>query len=177
MGSSDKVKVSIWPFVAIGAVLVVVLLGASIWNEVRTEDKLDKLRVHARVIYEAHRGELVDLVKAGSWKNLEGINDTEKGARQVYVIRKKEGVGWEILCGGREYLQNLNKMCTEENLDPSLVENLLRVVDMETTVSIRGEKIKGLIFGDRNLFAFVPIRGDGDFLGWMVVKMSQTREF
>lgn len=176
MAGSDKVKVSVRPFVAIAVVLAAVLFGASGWNQVRMYDKLDKLRAHAQAIYVAHEEEIIALAKVGSWKDLEGINDAEKEARRVYVMRRKEGVGWEILCDG-EFVRELGKVCEKVDLGPSTAEKVLKEVDMERATSLRGREVGNLVFGERSLFAFVPIKEKGQFLGWMVVKMHQAREF
>lgn len=174
---SDKIKISIWPFVVISLVILVAVgIGFTI-NNSRTSQKIEKVTNQIEKIRDAHSSEFVeiarltDIVKSSNL--LDKINAPEQGIYNIYVLRKISD-GYNLYKGSYPYYNYNNVWDYDVPLNKEQVDKLNKILNPEKTITSSESIFDNLWWDKDNLYAFAPIKENEKVIGYVVLKVGKS---
>lgn len=166
------IKISFLPIIAISFIIVVLILIASIWDQSRTYQKLERLAAQSQQIYKAHAedfvkiAELTDPILAGNLLN--EINAPERGVYNIYVLRNTSEGMRLLIRAGKDWKEDVL-------LNPEQERKVKNVVDDSKTTTSTDEIFKNFWWGDNSLYAFTPIKRGDSTIGYVMVVLPKSR--
>ena len=163
------VNINFLPLVTIATIIVISIVAASLWNQVRTQTKLSKIQTHSEAIYKAHQNEFADVIKTNIKTNYESfldkINFPEKGIYEVSILTKDSSGNYMF-----------HNRWDEGSLSTDVTDKLNSLLSNEHSVSTTENILSTNQYGD-SLYVFTPIKNTNgsDVLGFVVVGVRRDQ--
>ncbi|MDO8551172.1 MAG: hypothetical protein Q7S03_00615 [bacterium] len=165
------------PLLFVFLFIVVLIFVGFIWDNVRTQAKLNKIGEHAQAIYKAHPQEFAEIasfkepLKAGRYLNQ--INAPEKGVYRVRVVRKADNK-WKLISINYYSIPYYDQPANERELSEEEKTLFEKVADDRDTTTTTDALLNTEYDSQDNLYAIVPIHST-ETSAFLVISTKRTR--
>lgn len=169
--TNDKsyLKINFLPLIVISLLILVSILGASFWNEARTESKLARIQEHTERIYEAHKDEFVTAIKSTERNSygyfINQVNVPERGIYNVSILIKDDKGNYSI-----------RNSWSTEGVDVEVANRLNSILSNEKAISTSEDIFANDPNEEGKLSAFTPIKEGGKVIGFVMVSVRKDQD-
>ena len=174
MRNENSIKISPWPFLVIGLILVSFITGGFIWDKARTIKKIERLKEHSERIYQAHINDFIEIATLKDPEHarglLEQINAPEQGLYITHVLRRTDS-------GHRIFIQYASQYANDLPLSQDQEEKINKIINDQKTTATTEALFRGVydIWGRDNIYSFTPIVHEGKTIGFVVVQVPKAQ--
>ena len=161
----DTIKIKFAPFLIIALVIGALVFAGSLYDQKRTQEKIEIAKSHGQEIYRANEDRVKTLVKDTSdiqslANILFDINAPEQGNFKIHIIS---------ITNGEYRIRSHYETYPLSPAQKSLVDKTAKADQVTSTT----EDFFDSRYRENNILVFIPIKENNQLLGYMLVEVDK----